>query len=87
MRISKREIFFRGGYCLLTLIILSLIRQIKNGTVMEQAGKFYGKIKKAFSLTFAKSNEKSLFLYLICAFSQIILQFAYFGGIIVMYHQ
>jgi conserved domain protein len=54
---------------------------------MEQAWKFYGKIKRAFSLTFAKSNEKSLFLHLICAFSQIILQFAYFSGIIVMYHQ
>lgn len=49
---------------------------------MEQAWKFYGKIKRAFSLTFAKSNEKSLFLHLICAFSQIILQFAYFSGII-----
>ena len=51
---------------------------------MEQTWKFYGKIKRAFSLTFAKSNEKSLFLHLICAFSQIILQFAYFSGIIVM---
>lgn len=45
------------------------------------------KIKRAFSLTFAKSNEKSLFLHLICAFSQIILQFAYFSGIIEMYYQ